>query len=179
MSDALWPSRSMVSSSERPCSAISCSRSRSHISYATCGRCATSLLGRRASMKLSTSTVTLAASTGSSETCSLIIHARFLPCHCRLVPSKYTLEIPLELLFIQSRKGYSRKLNFRFTEFSALKCATGAFSQVLHSPGPRPTNVSRLRSAAFEYYRACVRGGCQKFHKWLLCGKQLSSLPLQ
>src|SRR5215210_770081 len=107
MSDALRPSRSMVSSNERPCSAISCSRSRSHMSYATCGRCATSLLGRRASMKLSTRTVTLAASTGSSETCSLIIHARFLPCHCRLVPSKYTLEIPLELLFIQSLLGIS------------------------------------------------------------------------
>src|SRR5215207_3989289 len=113
MSDVLWPSHSMVNSSERPCSAISCSRSRSHISYATCGRCATSLLGRRASMKLSTRTVTLAASTGSSETCSLIIHARFLPClharflpcHCRLVPSKHTLEIPLELLFGQSQSS--------------------------------------------------------------------------
>src|SRR5919199_1666434 len=110
MSDALRPSRSIVSNSERPCSAINCSRSRSHILYATCGRCATSLLGRRASMKLSTRTVTLAASTGSSETCSLIIYAHFLPCHCRLVPSKYTLEIPLALLFIQSPTG---QLSFR------------------------------------------------------------------
>src|SRR5215204_2406358 len=110
MSEALWPFRSMVSSSERPCSAISCSRSGSHISYATCGLYTTSLLGRRASMKLSTRTVTLAASTGSSETRSLIIHARFLPCHRRLVPSKYTLEIPLELLFIQSQNRFSRKL---------------------------------------------------------------------
>jgi hypothetical protein len=43
-------------------------------------------------MKLSTRTVTLAASTGSRETRSLIIHARFLPCHYHLVPSKYMLE---------------------------------------------------------------------------------------
>ncbi len=54
-------------------------------------------------MKLSTRTVTLAASTGSGETRSLITHARFLPWHCRLAPSKYTLDLPLELLFIQSR----------------------------------------------------------------------------
>src|SRR6266700_145009 len=83
--DSLRPSRCTLSSSEYPCSAISCSRSDQ--SQTRGARCTISVPGKRISTKLSTSIVTSAISIGRRVTRSLIITSSSFVV-CSLLPRR-------------------------------------------------------------------------------------------